>query len=113
MGTSHGGTSAPELDCDVLEPDGEVLVAVRGELDIATLDELEDCLDDVIERDKDAFLHLVDTEFVDARSIQAIFRAARALAARGHRLTVATRSQLTQRLLTVAPGAPRIRVILV
>lgn len=104
---------APPFECDIIEPDGEVLAAISGELDVATLDDLEHCLRDVISRGKPVFLDLAGADFVDGRGLQAILGAGRALNDMGETLTVATPSRLVQRLLLATPGAPNITVLLV
>lgn len=96
----------PELECDIVEPDGEVLVSIRGELDLVTLDELERCLRDALYPGKDVFVDLSGATFVDGRGARALFGAAASARARGNRFTVSTPSAAVRRLLREGPGAP-------
>ena len=113
MSMSAGGTAIPPFECDVLEPNGEVLVAIRGELDIATCGALAERLDDVVKRTKHVFLDLGGTTFIDGRGLRCIISAARQVNDHGHKLSVATTSPLIMRLLDRAPDAPDIPVVLV
>jgi anti-anti-sigma factor len=96
----------PELECDIVEPDGEVLVAIRGELDLVTLQELEECLEAALDPGKDVFVDLSGATFVDGRGARALFGAAATARARGHRFQVSTPSASVRLLLEQGPGAP-------
>ncbi|MDR0342244.1 MAG: STAS domain-containing protein [Nocardiopsaceae bacterium] len=99
--------AATAFRCDLLEPDGEILITVAGEVDLDTAPSLGECLARASVRGKPVFLDLTCVSFIDGRGFRVINAAAESAAGAGLYLTVATRSALVGRILsaTAASGA--------
>ena len=102
---------APAFSCDVLEPDGEILVTVAGEVDLDTAPRLGECLAGASRRGKPVFVDLTAVSFIDGRGFRAIKQAAEATAGAGLPLTVKTHSALVGRILS-ASAANGTRVLI-
>lgn len=103
MGPDQSVLGAP-FGCDVFDPNGEVLVVISGELDVATVADLHACLDEVLSMAKPVLVDLARTDFVGAVGFRALAAAARRAQASGVPLTILTRSPLVARLLRAAAG---------
>ena len=102
---------APAFSCDVLEPDGEILINVAGEVDLDTAPRLGECLASASRRGKPVFVDLTSVSFIDGRGFRVINQAAEAVAGEGMPLTVATRSALVGRILSAtSAGGTRVLV---
>ena len=70
----------PELfAAEVSNEDGEVVVAVRGEIDIVTAPVLWDTIVDVISDTKRLVVDLSETEFIDSTGLGVLVRALKRL----------------------------------
>jgi anti-anti-sigma factor len=78
------------------------VVAPKGALDVATCSELEERLDEVIDKGATiVVLDLGEVDFIDSSGIRVIVRAGRRLVDDGGRLLVENTSGATQRILEV------------
>lgn len=98
MGRS--GCAATAFRCDLLEPDGEILITIAGEIDCDTAPRLAECLATASGRGKPVFVDLAGASFIDGRGFRLLNQAAESLARAGLNLTVATRSALVGRILS-------------
>jgi anti-anti-sigma factor len=95
------GLLEEQVRIEVRHGPGEVLLAVAGELDLATIPLLETALADAIVggiRPR-LVLDLAGVDFMDASAVGCIVRAGRRLAARGGALVVLEPSRPARRLL--------------
>ncbi len=83
-----------------LEPDPQgVCITLAGEVDLATVPELDRLLDDLADSEHGRLLiDLTSVEFMDSTGLVSIIRALRAADTNGHRLTVRGSSPQVQRL---------------
>jgi anti-anti-sigma factor len=83
-----------------LQPDPQgVRITLAGEVDLATVPELDRLLDDLADREHGRLLiDLSSVEFMDSTGLASIIRALRAADANGHGLTVRGGSPQVQRL---------------
>jgi anti-sigma B factor antagonist len=87
-----------------------VLIAVSGELDIASAPELEQMLDQVSpEQTKLVIVDLRELEFMDSTGLSIIVRAHQRLAEHGCELTLIKGPPQVQRLLDLTGVADRLR----
>lgn len=93
-----------------LEPDPQgVRVTLVGEVDLATVPELDRLLDDLAQRGHSRLLiDLNGLEFMDSTGLTSIMRAVRAADANGHRLTVSRGSPQVQRLFQLTGVVDRL-----
>jgi anti-sigma B factor antagonist len=78
-------------------------IAVRGEIDVATLPHLEQALDTAIQSSSGAFvLDLTDVEFVDSSGVHALLRARALLAREDRALAVVCPPGAARRVIDVA-----------
>ncbi|HEY1778422.1 MAG TPA: STAS domain-containing protein [Solirubrobacteraceae bacterium] len=87
-----------------LEPDSQgVRITLVGEVDLATVPELDRLLDDLAEREhRRLLIDLNGVEFMDSTGLASIIRALHTADANGHRLTVRCASPQVQRLFEIA-----------
>lgn len=86
-----GGSENPEqhpapFDAEVTRVDGDVVVYVRGEIDIASASMLWERLVEAIPDTKRLVLDLRDTEFIDSTGLSVFVRALRRLRGAGGEL---------------------------
>ena len=97
-------TGGPVLDTRVVETGSTVLVALSGELDLATAPQLRSCLAPLVTArtaPDELVLDLSALTFLDASGISALLTVQRALAARGGRLALRSPSRLVRRVVKV------------
>lgn len=82
------GAGPAPFSVDVSERDGKVLVAARGELDLATADALQDALLAPVSAGRHTVLDLRALDFMDSSGVRVVITAHHAAAERGGRLTV-------------------------
>jgi anti-anti-sigma factor len=95
------GTPMPELTFDIT-PDGpsRVVIAVAGEVDMATAPSLADCLAD--NADRDVILDLSGVAFLDSSGLTALINAHRALREAGHTLRTTGERDNVLKVLQIA-----------
>ena len=81
---SSGGSTGPRFDPDlfsaeVTQGDGEVVVAVRGEIDVVTAPYLWETIAEVISDTKRLVVDLSETEFIDSTGLGVLVRALKRL----------------------------------
>jgi anti-anti-sigma factor len=107
----RGRCAATAFSCDLLEPDGEILITVAGEIDLDTAPRLGECLARASGRGKPVFVDLTAVSFIDGRGYRVINQAAESVARAGLYLTVATHSALVGQILSAtAAGGTRVMV---
>lgn len=97
-------TGGPALDTRVTREGATVVVALSGELDLATAPRLRSCLAPMVTAataPQELVLDLSDLSFLDASGISALLTVQRALAARGGRLCLRSPSRLVRRIVQV------------
>ena len=96
-----------------LQPRSDVaLIAVSGELDIASAPELEQALDQIRpELTKLVIVDLRELEFMDSTGLSIIVRAHQRLAESGCELTLIKGQPQVQRLLDLTGVADRLRLV--
>ncbi len=99
-GVSDGDRGASEQLKIRLEPDLQgVRITLVGEVDLATVPELDRLLDDLAQSEHSRLLiDLTGVEFMDSTGLASLIRALHAADANGHRLTVRRGSPQVQRL---------------
>jgi anti-sigma B factor antagonist len=97
--TRHGD----QLQVTVATRDGTTAVAIRGELDLATVPIVERCVQSLDgDLSREVVLDLTELTFIDASGIQALVEAETALAGVGARLVVSSCPYQMRRLLRIA-----------
>ena len=97
-------TGGPALGTRVLSEGERVVVALSGELDLATAPQLRSCLAPLVTSPtapQELVLDLSELCFLDASGISALLTVQRALAARGGRLALRAPSRLVRRVVKV------------
>lgn len=98
--TAEGGTL---LTTQVTDHEGYALVAIAGELDMATAPDLFDVLAEAIgSGDTDIVLDLSGLEFCDSAGLAVFVRARNQLDQSGHRLIVAAPTEAVARILDLS-----------
>lgn len=82
------GSQPAPFSVSVAQQDGRVLVAVRGELDLATAPQLEEALLPRLQEGGHALLDLRELEFMDSTGVRVIVAAHLAAQDHGGRLSV-------------------------
>ena len=82
--TSSGGSTGPGIDpelfgAEIRREDGEVVVAVRGEIDIVTAPALWDVIVEVIADTNRLVVDLSETDFIDSTGLGVLVRALKRL----------------------------------
>jgi anti-sigma B factor antagonist len=90
-----------DLRISVAHGSSHAVMAVSGELDLATTPELEARLRERDVADGDLEMDLSQLSFIDASGLRALIAASRAAMARGHRLCVSRTSPSLDRLLRI------------
>ena len=102
--TEVPATGGPVLDTRVVETGSTVVVALSGELDLATAPQLRACLAPLVTgatAPDELVLDLSELTFLDASGISALLTVQRALAGRGGRLALRSPSRLVRRVVRV------------
>ena len=97
-------TGEPPLRASVSREGAGVVVALSGELDLATSARLRSRLADVVQADpppRRVVLDLSDLDFVDASGISVLLAAQRSLSSRGGELLLRSPSRLVRRVVKV------------
>jgi anti-anti-sigma factor len=94
--------SAPGLWLSIATEGSATVVAVRGEVDRATVPTLMDVLVGVIaDQSNDVIVDLALTDFIDTAAVRALARAGAFLAERDRRLLLRSPSRSARRVLTI------------
>jgi len=92
----------PELfSAEVTQGDGEVVVAVRGEIDIATAPVLWETLADVLPDTTRLVVDLSETEFIDSTGLGVLVRALKRLRHHGGDLVLRSPRRNARKVLSV------------
>jgi anti-sigma B factor antagonist len=107
-----GGTGVdPELfAAEVTKGDGEVVVAIRGEIDLVTAPVLWESLVEVLHETKRVVLDLRDTEFIDSTGLGVLVRALKRLRHHGGDLVLRSPRRNARMILNVT-GLDRVMTI--
>lgn len=101
-GRSTGSGVDPELfSAEVTNGDGEVVVAVRGEIDLVTSPLLWECLVDIIPETNRLVVDLRDTEFIDSTGLGVLVRALKRLRHRGGDLVLRSPRPNARKVLSI------------
>jgi anti-sigma B factor antagonist len=96
----------------VQQPRSDVaLIALSGELDIASAPELEQALDQISEPTKLVIVDLRELEFMDSTGLSMLVRAHQSLSERDCELTLIKGQPQVQRLLDLTGVADRLRLV--
>jgi anti-sigma B factor antagonist len=85
----HGGPGAP-------------VVQLHGDIDLASVDLLEDCLATGVDCGGDVFVDLADVTLIDGASLSVLVRAGRVAERRGQTIHLVAPSPFVQRILAAA-----------
>jgi anti-sigma B factor antagonist len=109
-GVPAGNRGAPDQLKIAVEPDSKgIRVRLVGEVDLATVPELDQLLDELAGNGHSRLLiDLEGVAFMDSTGITSIFRAQRSADANGHRLTVRRGSPQVQRLFELTGMADQL-----
>ena len=97
-----GGVENAEFRIDVDATGGTRRIAVRGDLDLATIGELRPALEDAIDAGEPTALVLTDCTFLDSSALKAIADASRRAEADGLAFTVSRPSAQAARVLELS-----------
>lgn len=87
------------------------LIALSGELDIASAPELEQALDQISDPTKLVIVDLRELEFMDSTGLSMLVRAHQSLSERDCELTLIKGQPQVQRLLDLTGVADRLRLV--
>ena len=97
--TPSAGRATEQLAVSVSSEGPAAVVALRGEVDVATLPVVREMLDRVVRaHDGPVVVELAGTRFIDSGTVRALAQASRALGQRGHGLTIRSPSPLAIRV---------------
>jgi anti-sigma B factor antagonist len=88
------------LDFDVRRRDGQVTIAVRGDVDLQTAPQLQECL--VAHGDANVTVDLAEVGFLDSSGLSVLALAWRRAHDDGHRLRVVNEGEFVQRVFEIA-----------
>jgi anti-anti-sigma factor len=95
-----GGFAMTELSFEVnVDGGGDVVVLVKGEVDMATAPQLAACLDD--HTDRDVVVDLSEVPFLDSSGISVLVHARQVSRERGHTLRVTGEQENVRTVLEV------------
>lgn len=102
----HGTLRTPiplaGIEVSVTIEGSAMVVALRGEADIATLPVIADILArSIADHDGDVIIDLAQTDFIDTAALRAILRARETLSGAGRQLTLRSPSRTASRALTI------------
>lgn len=90
------------FEVSVAAEGGDTVVALRGEADLATLDDLARALAFVVAgQHGDVIVDLAHVDFIDIATLRSVLEARAALAQGGRKLTIRSPSRIATRLLDV------------
>ena len=92
----------------LVEADGQTVVVVHGEIDLATCDRLWSVVEAACARSRRVVIDLRETTFMDSTGLGVLMRAHRALSASNDVLTVRTVAGSTVRRILEVSGVDRI-----
>jgi anti-sigma B factor antagonist len=92
----------PIFSTKVAEADGETVIYVRGEIDIATAGRLRDVIEPHLGPKQSIVLDLSGVDFMDSQCLTVLVQARGRLTADGGSLVLRNPSKAARRLLTVA-----------
>lgn len=96
-----GGPSPLYLET---QPDGSILL--RGELDVATVEELEKAVTEVMKPGRPVVLDMAQLNFIDSCGVEFLIRTYQVT---GERVVICNPSRQVRRLLELMDGGPRPR----
>lgn len=99
-----------EFRVDVHKEDGATVIAIAGELDLASAPQLEEALERA-QSDGSVTLDLRDLDFMDSTGLSVLVRAHQAAEAAGRTLTLVQGPPQVQRLLSLTGVAERLNVV--
>jgi anti-anti-sigma factor len=91
-----------DLDVEVVQGAGEVVVHLRGEVDISTVGALRDAVEPFMAPQQTVVLDLTEVTFADSALLNALVQARGAMDEVGGSLLLRNPSVLTRRLLTIS-----------
>ncbi|MBA2337973.1 MAG: STAS domain-containing protein [Acidimicrobiia bacterium] len=91
----------PNITVEVSRREPWAVVTARGEIDLATVPDVEQGLAEAIDSGGDVILDLSEVGFMDSTGLRAILAAEKRLAADGHRLALVVTDGPVHRLLEV------------
>lgn len=91
----------PDMAVEVTRREPWTVVTARGEIDMATVADLEKALDEALGTSPDVVLDLAGVGFMDSTGLKAILAAEQRLAERGGRLALVVVDGPVRRLLQV------------
>jgi anti-sigma B factor antagonist len=101
-----------EFRVEVREQDGAALIAISGELDLASAPALEETLDHALKSDvRLVILDLRDLEFMDSTGLSVLVRGHQAAEEAGRRLTLIQGPPQVKRLLNLTGVTERLIVV--
>lgn len=92
-------------------PDGTIRLALVGELDLATMDLLEQDLDQATATEKRLVLDLRRLQFIDSSGLHALLRIDRRLTEAGGKLTIVRGPRAVERLFRLTGLDTRLRMV--
>ena len=101
----------PEFSVDVSSNNSTEIVAVRGDVDLATVDVLRAQLTGAIERGETVVLDLREVAFMDTQGLAAVIEAEQASAASGTRFVVVRAPATVHRLFDMIGLTERLTVV--
>lgn len=97
---------------EVQSHDGATVIAVSGELDLASSPALQEELDRVAESDSEVLIiDLRELDFMDSTGLSVLVRAHQRAEEQGRELAMVKGSQQVQRLLSLTGVADRLRLL--
>ena len=101
----------PEFSVDVSSNNSTEIVAVRGDVDLATVDVLRAQLTGAIERGETVVLDLREVAFMDTQGLAAVIEAEQAASASGTRFVVVRAPATVHRLFDMIGLTERLTVV--
>ncbi|MEO7555177.1 MAG: STAS domain-containing protein [Acidimicrobiales bacterium] len=93
---------APAFEAATVHGDGQVVVSVSGELDIATADQLWQAIETATQRSRRLVIDLSRTTFIDSTGLSVLVRAHRRLGGAPEALTLRGPSALARKVLDIS-----------
>jgi anti-anti-sigma factor len=100
--TGIGTTPAEDVFGRVIPRIDGTVVELHGDLDLATIDMLQDCLAVGVERGGDLLVDLADVTLLDGAALSVLVRAGRVAQRRGQRFQLMAPSSFVRRILAAA-----------
>jgi anti-anti-sigma factor len=101
----------PEFEVTRRRTQGGVVVVVRGEIDVATIDVVETQLAEAIAESTLVYLDLREVTFVDSAGIRLVVEAARELGAKQGEIVVVRGPAAVQRVFDLVGLEGRVRMV--